>query len=110
ELRAAQALCRQIGIGKAFGGERNVGMLVDAADVAGRTAVPQEEKPRASRLETQTNRRFAQGLVAGAVLRGVVNAHPRPHTIIRLATSSNITSVAPPPIECTRASRTMRSI
>ncbi len=30
--------------------------------------------------------------------------------VIRLATSSNITSVAPPPIACTRASRDMRSI
>ena len=29
---------------------------------------------------------------------------------IRLATSSSITSVAPPPIDCTRASRAMRSI
>ncbi len=33
-----------------------------------------------------------------------------PPAHIRLATSSSITSVAPPPIACTRASRAMRSI
>jgi hypothetical protein len=36
--------------------------------------------------------------------------HPDHPPYIRFATSSSSTSVAPPPIACTRASRDMRSI
>jgi hypothetical protein len=36
--------------------------------------------------------------------------HSRNRGQIRLATSSSITSVAPPPIDCTRASRAIRSM
>ena len=51
----------------------------------------------------------------GVVIDGQKRAHSSisraaPARYIRLATSSSITSVAPPPIFCTRASRDMRSI